>query len=192
MVGPPLASELPSVWRFRDPMTATDRNLATLPRWLRWTARRAWSAVGVALLLGVAVSLLLPAGRHQWAMSPIRQPSQYTALSFTRPAGLPHRIGRLQRVTLTFAVANHEGRAMTYRYVVSSASGGRTRHLAGAQVMVASGATWSVTIKVRPRCAASPCRVTVSLPGHPEVIDFLATVRLHPHRGRVSGTGRAR
>jgi hypothetical protein len=173
-------------------MTASDRNLPTLPRWLRWTAQRAWSAAGVALLLGVAVSLLLPAGRRQWAMSLVRQPSRYTALSFTRPADLPQRIGRLQRVTLTFTVANHEGHATTYRYVVSSASGRRTRHLAAAQAMVASGAAWSVTIKVRPRCAASPCRLTVSLPGHPEAIDFLVAIRSHPHRGRGSGTGRPR
>lgn len=173
-------------------MTATDRNLANLPRWLRWTAQRVWASAGVTLLLGVAVSLLLPAGRHQWAMSLIRQPSQYTALSFARPADLPQRIGRLQRVTLTFVVLNHESHAMTYRYVVSSASGRRTRHLAEAKAMVASGATWSVTIKVRPRCAASRCRVTVSLPGHPETIDFLAAVRPRSHGRRVSGTGRSR
>jgi hypothetical protein len=173
-------------------MTATDRNPRTLPRWLHWTAQRAWSAAGVALLLGVTVSLLLPAGRHQWAMSLIRQPARYTALSFTQAPDLPQRIGRFQRVTLAFAVANHEGRAMTYRYVVSSASGRTTRHIAEAQAMVASGSAWSVTIKIRPRCAASPCRVTVSLPGHSEVIDFLVAIRSHPHRGRVAGTGHPR
>lgn len=175
-------------------MTATDRDLPTSTSWLRRTAQRPWSAAGIAVLLGVAVSLLLPGGRHQWAVSLIRQPSPYTALSFTRPTDLPQRIGRFQRVTLTFSVANHEGRAMTYRYVVSSASGQRTRHLAKAQAMVAGGGSWSVTIKVRPLCAASPCRVTVSLPGHPEVIDFLAAVRSrrHPGQTRSSGTGRPR
>ena len=174
-------------------MTATDRDLPTLPGWLRWAALRAWPAAGVALVLGVAVSLLSPAGRHQWALSLIRQPSRYTALSFNRPADLPRMIDRFQSVTVSFAVGNHEGRATTYRYVVSAASRQRTRQLALAQAVVASGATWYVTIKVRPRCAASPCRVVVSLPGHPEVIDFLAAVRSRPHMRRVrTRTGRPR
>jgi hypothetical protein len=163
-------------------MTVTHRDAPTAARWLGRATRWAWPAAGLALLLGVAVSLLWPAGRHQWAESLIRQPSRYTALSFTRPADLPRKIGRFQRVAVAFAVTNHEGRAMTYRYLVSSASGRRTRHLAEAQAVVTSGATWSVTIKVRPRCTTSPCRVTVSLPGQPEVIDFLAAVRPRPHR----------
>lgn len=174
-------------------MTVTDRDLPTAPRWLTRAGHRAWSVVGLALVLGVAVSLLLPAGRHQWAVSLIRQPTRYTTLSFIRPTDLPQMIGRFQRVRVNFAVANHEGRAVKYRYVVSSASGRRTRHLAQAQALVASGATWSVTIKVRPRCTASPCRVTVSLSGHPEVIDFLATVRSRSHSSRVrTGSGRRR
>jgi hypothetical protein len=174
-------------------MTVTDRDLPTAPRWLRRAGQRAWPAAGLVLVAGVAVSLLLPAGRHQWALSLIRQPARYTALSFTRPADLPRVVGHFQRVAISFAVANHEGRAMTYRYVVSSASGRRTRDLAQAEAVVASGATWSVAIKVRPHCAASPCRVTVSLPGQPEVIDFLAAVRPRPHaRRHRAGTGRPR
>lgn len=174
-------------------MTVTDREPPAAPGWPRRAARLAWPAAGAALLLGVAVSLLLPAGRHQWALSLIRQPARYTALSFTRPAGLPEVIGRRQSVTVAFAVTNHQGRPVTYRYVVSAASRRGTRQLARARAVVASGATWPVTVRVRPRCAASPCRVTVALPGHPETIDFLVTVRPRRQASRArAGPGRPR
>ncbi len=139
-------------------------------------SRRWWPAIAALGALAVGASLLLPAGRHQWALSLFRQPTPYTVLSFNHPAALPVTAGTNKPITVSFTVGNHEGRLTDYRYVLS-ASGGRSPHiLAESMRAIAAGATWTVTTTVRPRCGTSACRIEVSLPGHPETIGFLVSL----------------
>jgi D-inositol-3-phosphate glycosyltransferase len=144
----------------------------------RSRARWYWRVLAGAAGLAAAISLLVPAGRHQWALSLLRQPTPYTALFFDRAAGLQARVSAGQPVHFGFTVGNQEGRAMRYRYVVSAypvGSFGRPRPLAESAKLVPAGSSWSVSVTVRPDCGSAPCRVQVSLPGHPETIDFLLT-----------------
>jgi glycosyltransferase involved in cell wall biosynthesis len=138
-----------------------------------------WRVLAGAAGLASAISLLIPAGRHQWALSLLRQPTPYTVLYFDRAAVLQDRVTPGQPVHFAFTVGNHEGRAMRYRYVISTyplgSGGGRPLLLAESAKLVPAGSSWSVSATVRPRCGSSPCRIQVSLPGHPETIDFLPT-----------------
>ena len=127
-------------------------------------------------LLAILVSLLVPAGRHQWALSLIRQPTPYTALFFNKASALPVSAVRDRPMALSFSIANHEGKAITYRYVVSQEAAGKSQVLAQASRGVNVNTTWSVSAQVTPSCRSSPCRLTVSLPGHPETIDLLLTI----------------
>jgi hypothetical protein len=138
--------------------------------------RRWWPVVAPLAFIAIAASLLLPAGRHQWALSLFRQPTYYTSLSFDRAWALPTTVAREGPLTFSFSVGNHEGRAVTYRYLISEGSAGKGHSVGQSMKTVAPGATWTVSTTVRAACTGSRCRVQVSLPGHPEMIDFLVTL----------------
>jgi D-inositol-3-phosphate glycosyltransferase len=141
-------------------------------------ARWWWRVLAGAAGLAFALSLLIPAGRHQWALSLVRQPTWYTVLFFNRAAVLPARVIAGQRVHVGFTVGNREGGAIRYRYVISSypvGGSGRSHLLAESAKDVPAGSSWSVSATVRPHCGSTACRIRVSLPGHPETIDFLLT-----------------
>ncbi len=76
-------------------------------------------------------------------------------------------------VTFTFSVDNQEGRPVHYQYVLSVARRDGFYILRESAKTVAAGATWTVTATVRLACGGSQCRIEISLPGHPEKIDFL-------------------
>jgi len=141
--------------------------------------RRSWWWLVLAALTFTAIgaSLVSPGGRHQWALAIFRQPTRYTALALQGAWLLPSTAPTGTRIPLVFTVENHQGRALTYRYViwqVDPLNASRTR--ASSARVVASGATWSVATTVRPDCSLSPCRVEVLLPGHPEKLDFLVNL----------------
>ena len=142
--------------------------------------RWCWRVLAGAAGLASAISLLVPAGRHQWALSLLRQPTRYTVLYFDRATVLQDRVSLGQPVDFAFTVGNREGRALRYRYVISAyplgSGGGRPLQLAESAKLVPAGSNWSVSVTVRPRCGGSPCRIQVALPGHPETIDFLPTL----------------
>ncbi len=142
-------------------------------------ARWCWRVLAGAAGLASAISLLVAAGRHQWALSLLRQPTRYTVLYFDRAAVLQDRVTPGQPVHFAFTVGNREGRALRYRYVISTyplgSGGGRPLLLAESAKLVPAASNWSVSVTVRPHCGSSPCRIQVSLPGHPEAIDFLPT-----------------
>ena len=159
----------------------------------RTRSQHRWLTVVAVTTVLVAISLLLPGGRHQWAVSLFRQPTRYTVLAFSDPANLPDRARLGQSLTVAFTISNYEGRALTYRYVLSEDSKGAHKVLGASARPVAAGRTAAVVTTVRPSCRTSPCRIEVSLPGHPETIDFLVSlVTQRPssvRRGRHSVLG---
>jgi hypothetical protein len=141
------------------------------PRTWRW-----WVIVTLFAALAVAVSLLFPAARHQWALSLFRKPAYYTVLSFNQPQALPATASINEPIRISFTIGNREGHVVGYRYIISASNGGTHHVLGQATRTVAAGARWTVTRVVRPSCYGSPCRIEVSLPGHAEDIDFLVTM----------------
>jgi hypothetical protein len=140
-------------------------------------ARRRWWPVLLPLvLLAIGLSVITPAGRHQWELSLFKQPTDYTVLSFNRAWALPAEAVAGRPIAISFSVANHQGRAERYRYVLEQEAAGRSLQLQQSSRVVQSGATWTVSTTVRPTCPTSPCKVQVSLPGHPETIDFLLAI----------------
>jgi hypothetical protein len=139
--------------------------------------RRWWPWVLAVLFVLGAASVATPAGRHQWALSFVRQPTYYTSLSFVDAAHLPTTVPKGSTIHLSFTVANHEGRGLNYPYSVTSASRGQVPVLLGHDVLfVPSGSRRSAAVAVVPECAASPCQVQISLRGHAEAIDVLVDV----------------
>ncbi len=141
------------------------------PRGLRW-----WLVIAPIAGVALAASLILPAGRHEWALSIFRQPTPYTALSFDRAWALPTVIATGKPLSVTFVINNQEGRTLLYRYVVTETSPGLSATLVQATTSIEAGRSSTVKVVIRPTCLASPCRIQVSLPGKPEKIDFLTTV----------------
>lgn len=151
-------------------MTARDEEEAE-PRGRRW-----WLVIAPIAVAALAATFILPAARHEWAVSIFRQPTPYTALSFSRPSALPREIATGKPLSISFVIDNQESRTLQYRYVVSESSPGVSGTLARATRSVEAGRRSTVHVVVRPTCLVSPCRIQVSLPGNPETIDFLTTV----------------
>jgi hypothetical protein len=137
----------------------------------RGAAGRWWLAVLLACLAGIAGSLISPAGRHQWALSLFRQPTRYTALSFSRPARLPARFPAGRAVSFSFTIENQQGHPVSYRYIITAVGRRASRVLITAAEPVPPGSSRTVSATVHPRCAQ--CSITITLPGYPERIDFL-------------------
>jgi hypothetical protein len=146
-------------------------------------ARRWWPILAPLAALAAGVSLLSPAGRHDWALALFRQPTRYSVLSFNHAAALPATAAIGEPIAVSFTVGNEEGHAADYRYVISAAGGRSSRILGQSARTVAAGATWTVTTAIRPACGTARCRIEVSLPGYPETIDFLLALRA-PGSGR--------
>jgi hypothetical protein len=133
-------------------------------------------------VLVIGLTFASAAGRHQWALSFIRQPTPYTTLSFQDAAGLPTTVTVGARVHLSFTVANQEGRPMDYAVVMSSANLGDTHArtvLRRTTLAVPAAGQRTTSVAVRPVCTASPCELQVALPGHPETIDVVLDVHRH-------------
>lgn len=149
--------------------------------------------LGPIAIIAIVVSLLLPASRHQWALSTIRQPAHYTALDFNEAWELPTAsiIGR--PIPISFTIANQEGQALTYTYVVRESDPlNFSQTLGTATRTVGPGRAWTVTIDVRPTCGLSPCRIQVAVPGHPEKIDFLVVLKPGQHHARKTSHRKGR
>lgn len=153
------------------PATTRDRD-STIHRQRRW-----WPALAGLAVVAIGASLLSPVGRHEWAVSIFRQPTRYTELFFDRASALTSTAVINTPIHIAFVVSNHEGSSLTYRYVVTSNDGVYANVLHRSSKLVAAGARWKVSISVRPGCLLSPCRIEVSLPGHPETIDFLVIMK---------------
>jgi hypothetical protein len=141
--------------------------------------RRWWPVLAPLAVIAIGVSLLLPAGRHEWALSLFRQPTHYTALSFNQAWALPASVPKGEPIAISFSVANHEGRAIRYRYVLGESPAGSSagyHAIQGSARVIPDGSTWTVSTSIEPSCVRERCRVEVSLPGHPETIDFFVNL----------------
>jgi hypothetical protein len=136
-----------------------------------------WPFVTAIVVGGVAVSVLIPAGRHQWALSILHQPTTFTALSFNHPGSLPTAAKDGHSVAFTFSIGNHEGHTVRYTYVVTSSPGGSAPITSTAAV--SDGRTRAIAVSLEPRCNGSPCRIQVALPSENQSIDFLVFVPKH-------------
>lgn len=171
-------------------MSVANRVLRTKSGERRW-----WPLLTAVVVIAVTLSLLVPAGRHQWALSIFRQPARYTALSFNYGWELPTTAIIDSPIPISFTIGNQEGRPLTYRYVLRQSNPlNVSRTLATAAHEIRPGKTWTVSVAVRPTCRPSPCRIEVSLPRHPESIDFLVILtpgqRKHHHRTSSRAAGR--
>jgi hypothetical protein len=151
-------------------------------------ARRWWPVLLPLTLVAILASVLLPAGRHEWALSLTKQPTPYTALSFQRPWTLPATDPFGRPIPVSFEISNQQGQPTRYQYVLAQSDGVVTSTLGGAARTIPAGATWTVSTVVRPTCPGSVCHIEVSLPGHPEVIDFV--VHLFPAAPQSDGKQR--
>ena len=138
--------------------------------------RRWWPVLLPLAVLVIGASVLVPSARHQWALSLFRQPTPYTALAFNHASSLPAQAVINKPIAISFTVSNREGHKVSYRYVLTQSPSRTSGVLGQSEKTVAAGATWNVSTMVRPSCPSSPCRVQVSLPGHPETIDFLVSL----------------
>lgn len=138
--------------------------------------KRWWPVATALLIIAVGISLLVPQARHQWALSLVRQPTRFTALSFERPGALPAQVVKDAPVTVGFTIANMEGRPLVYRYVLQASSPAGSAGSVSGTMQLPSAGSRSVSAVLRQTCTESPCRFEVSLPGYPETIDFLAAV----------------
>ena len=139
--------------------------------------RRLWPVLTPLALMAVGISLIWPAGRHQWELSLFRQSTNYTALYFNKAWDLPASAVKDKPLAISFSVSNHEGRLVRYHYVITQSADGRVQTLRESTKFVGIGATWNVSTIIRPSCVSSPCRVEISLPGHPETVDFLVSLK---------------
>jgi hypothetical protein len=129
------------------------------------------------VVLAIASSLISPAGRHQWALSLFRQETPTTTLFFNKAWTLPSTAVARAPLSVSFTIDNEEGRAVNYRYVLSVSDGKHSRVLRKSARIVDAGQAWTVSTVIRPACDVSRCHVEVSLPGYPETIDFLVTLK---------------
>jgi hypothetical protein len=165
-------------------ISAADRVLRTSAGERRW-----WPVLGAIAAIALVVSLLLPGSRHQWALSIFRQPARYTTLAFNDAGDLPATAITDSPVPISFTLANQQGRTLTYTYVVRQSDPpplNITQTMATASRTLGPGRTWTVSIDVRPTCGLSPCRIQVSVPGHPEKIDFLVILKAAVHKRHAS------
>jgi hypothetical protein len=139
---------------------------------IRW-----WPFLVPVAVLGIAVSLLVPAGRHQWALSLFRQPTRYTVLSFNNASSLPSTAALDEPLPISFTIGNDEGRDTNYSYVLTQTADGVSERLGSSSKFVGNGQAWTVSTVIRPSCIGTPCEIEVSLPGHPETIDFLVALK---------------
>lgn len=140
-------------------------------KWLYW-------ACGVALVCG----LLTPAAlsreaRHQLAISFVRQPDGYTALYFPQENPVSfHQDPRTDVAEVRFAIGNHEGVYIIYRYHLTALDA--SRRYVGATtstVQVADGQTVIVSALVPvPRLSGLVIKtVSVTLDGRIEHLSYI-------------------
>jgi hypothetical protein len=132
-------------------------------------------AAVVALAGLTAFAWQSPAVRKQITESVARQPTAYTELYFTDHTNLPSFLSTSYANDFAFTIGNHQGRALSYPYVVTAGSGQGTTLVASGKVQVDSGRLVSTSVSFLAPAPATQYVITVQLSGRPEMIHFAAT-----------------
>jgi hypothetical protein len=144
------------------------------------TSRRyrvAFVAIAAALALAglSAFAWRSPAVRRQITESVARRPTPYTELYFTDHTNLPAFLSTSYTNDFAFTIGNHEGKALSYPYVVTATSAQGTTKLASGTVVVDSGRLVNTSVSVLAPAPATQYVITVQLSDRPEMIHFAAT-----------------
>jgi hypothetical protein len=132
-------------------------------------------AAAVALTGLTAFAWESPAVRKQITESVARQPTPYTELYFTDHTNLPAFLSTASTNEFAFTIGNHEGKALSYPYVVTATSSQGTTKVASGKVQVVSGRLVSTSVSFLAAAPATQYVITVQLSGRPEMIHFAAT-----------------
>ena len=132
-------------------------------------------AVVLALVGLTAFAWRSPAVRRQISLSVTRQPTPFTELYFTDHTNLPAILSTSDSNQFAFMIGNHEGKALSYPYVVTAKSSHGTTVLVTGRVNVGSGRSVRVPVSFLASEPATQYVITVQLSGHPELIHFAAT-----------------
>jgi hypothetical protein len=153
------------------------RHRAPTPATTWRTVRRLTLAVCV-LAAGGAIAAIVgrsPTLTNQVAESVSRQPAHFTELYFAAPARIPKRLSISNPNTFAFTIANHEGKALAYPYVVTAQSLEGTFIISQHVVTVAPGGVAQETVQFVPRHPATSYLFSVHISGRTEVIHFVGT-----------------
>ena len=132
-------------------------------------------AVVLALVGLTAFAWRSPAVRRQISLSVTRQPTPFTELYFTDHTNLPAILSTSDSNQFAFTIGNHEGKALSYPYVVTAQSSHGTTTLATGTVDVDAGRSVPVPVSFLAPEATTQYVITVQLSGRPQLIHFAAT-----------------
>jgi uncharacterized membrane protein len=137
--------------------------------------------VRILLAVLVAIGLLgagmwwVPAAVRELRSSTTREPAAFTELYVTDPSRLPKHLVAGTPARFGFTIRNHEGRAVTYSYVVTATGGGPTATVTQGQASVRSGDGVDLSATFVPRQPATTYLFVVRLLGRSETIHFTGT-----------------
>jgi len=109
--------------------------------------------------------------RNQILDSVTRRPTRFTELYFTHPEALPKHLSLLSPNRFDFTIANHEGHAETYSYVVLTQNSEATSVDRGS-VRVESDKAIDQTVEITAPRPETSYVITVALDGRRERIHF--------------------
>jgi hypothetical protein len=177
MGGQPSPGSHEGVANQRQVQASSDSQAQILPDAGAPDVRHVWPWLILAALCVTVVGLGFAYPReirHQLAISFSRQPTPYTELYFTNPQTIPTFLSVSRPDSCSFTIANHEGRARTYSYVVTLSSSQGTSTVGSGTIGVEDGGAATRLVEVGPAKPGRAYTVTVKLLGRSETIHFSA------------------
>jgi hypothetical protein len=134
-------------------------------------SRRLLIVVVAALAVAAAV-VESDSLRRETVRSVMREPTPFTELYFTNHVRLPTRLRASRPNVFSFTIANHEGRATSYAYVVTARSGDGTTEVARDTITIERGGAAIERVAFTPRRPNTAYLITVRLRDRVETIHF--------------------
>jgi uncharacterized protein YfaS (alpha-2-macroglobulin family) len=132
--------------------------------------RSAWACALLVLIMGWAGARNVG---DVVSESLVREPKRFTEMYFADHTRLPKVLIAGEDSRFGFVIANHEGRPVDYRFMVSAESPSGTITLGQGRVRVDEGHRTTEEISFAPPRPATTYLISVRLPGRPEQIHFL-------------------